>query len=64
MVMMTPSDEYRNCAHSKKLHIRVVEYTGSSKVLPGTTMYDMHLELQIRCTQCACADNASMNDSE
>ena len=54
MIDMTAKDDCRNCTHSKESHKLVVEFPGGPKVLPGTIMYDTHLESQIKCTQCAC----------
>lgn len=61
---MTSKDDCKNCTHSKEEHNLVVEYPGGPKVLPGTIMYDTHLESQIKCTTCNCQEYAPMNDLE
>lgn len=63
MIEMTAKDDCKNCTHSKESHKLVVEYPGGKKVLVGTTMYDTHLESQIKCTQCGC-QNYSPTDDE
>ena len=61
---MTSKDNCRNCNHTKESHKLVVEYPGDPKVLPGTIMYDTHLESIIKCTQCTCQKYAPMDDSD
>ena len=61
---MTLSNNCRNCTHSKESHKLVVEYPGGPKVLPGTVMYDTHLESKIKCTKCTCQNYIPMDDSE
>ena len=51
---MTLSDSCKNCSHLKNSHKLIIEYPGGPKVLPGTIMYDTHLESKIKCTQCTC----------
>jgi len=59
---MTSKEDCRNCTHSKESHKLVVVYPGGPKVLPGTIMYDTHLESKIKCTQCTCHGYVPMDD--
>jgi len=61
---MTSKDDCRNCNHAKESHRLVVEYPGGPKVLPGTIMYDTHLELLIKYKQCTCQKYAPRSDSD
>ena len=61
---MTSNNDCKNCAHSKEFHQLVVEYPGGPKVLPGTIMYDTHLESQIKCIKCSCQNYVPIDESE
>lgn len=61
---MVFSDRYKNCSHLKESNKLIVEYPGGPKVLPGTIMYDKHLESKIKCTQCTCQSYIPINNTE
>ena len=61
---MTEESNCKNCGHLKEDHKLIVEYPGGPKVLPGTIMYDTHLESQIRCTKCKCNNYFSNYNSK
>ena len=47
-------DDCKTCSHSKESHRLVVEYPEGPKIIPGTIMYDTHLESTIKGTKCKC----------
>ena len=54
----------KDCSHIKESHKLIVEYPGGPKVLPGTIVYDTHLESRIKCTQCTCQSYIPMNSTK